>query len=883
MATDLPVASVADMEALFEAGAPMPELGATAASHGLAARFTERTAEPNSAEVIKEITLLVWAIHHSLGALGYYLHYLMKGILAVHVDSSEHTIREKLTSAIRLVQSLIRDQANDPQYSPLFLGLYRDSAPTASLQPMEVCARALARRLRAWTWPANEEAATAPVIPPALQTFPMPIAVLMTPQTALVWDLCGQTACQLAYALYASLTFGGLGASIRAGRAVRSANEAQSQVEGTESALAARLDQLQQAQAQAVPRNDGHGQLFNLWRIRSKAIKLVFILRIAIMCILPAMEDHCVIPPESAVYLLPDLTNLATYLEGYFQRTRMSTGYAGATPAIGANAKQSRNEGIKLLRAERGYSKSAYHMPGLEALQVEWEEWFDKLSSLLEQYEMFDLDIIRHVTNHLKGDHTVIVGWQSKMDDLLSSGKQILLSDFFAHARARLFTEDCMRKNAWAMLNHMCAKGCPDHEDSDCVVTALRELFGRLFPKRHTAEQPPCTMREATQLVYSMLVRLNKGGMKPITSFHRAWAQFQYDSTAKFVKFLDPDLHTGKREAESHELYHSYLEDAYECLRAAHKIYHVLQPAVHPGDGARAGHVLLTVGDDGLTAASKPDDAWDNACDDWVFAIGDPQRRRKLEHALALHPKARRTALTPAFPAARPVADAGNAGQAAQGAPPGGSTSQQWINQVPPQTAQDDAGGRGGRGGGRGGRGRDGGGRGRGRRGKSKDGPRVIVDKTVNGVTKKYFADNDERMWDDGEWYQLEANAPLRARVDTLATALGIADHSLPTCLASQSMEACPLCQQNRHRFLETCQTLNNRKFGEVAECLKHRTAWRSHARKCHDIRTACETWGSNPPLIYQEYPNPPPAQQVSTAYHDFHAWTKAPTAKGAA
>ena len=536
-----------------------------------------------------------------------------------------------------------------------------------------------------------------------------------------------------------------------------------------------------------------------------------------------------------------------------------------------------------MLNRERGYSKSAYHMPcTAKGLQIDWEKWFTKLNSLLLQFELLDSDIIFAVTGHLDDNHPVMVGWSNKSDTILRSGRTVTLADFFNHARERLFSETCMRKQAWAMLKNMCHTACPDHEDARDVVAALEELFLRLFPRHQTNEQPPCTWREAVQIVYQMLIAVKNElpVNRQSTWFHRAWARYQYDSTEKFNKFLDPDLHAGKSEAESNALYSEFMADTYTCMRAAHRMYHVCTSSMDP---------LLTLGSGKTTVATtflalpseiadsngtdQGADAGTNACEPQsVLALSvnaDMNKRRKLEQALAAHPKARRTALSAALPAARQLPQ-----------PPLGYGDVSNNNNMPPPPAPAVNGGQGAgrgtgnaaggaRGGGRGRRGREGRGGGRGSgRAPSFDGNSTPRSNAQGGTyfdnNLEYFADSRRRKWTEAEFYQMEANAPVRARWASLAEVLGL-PRTHNQCLEALSRHKCPICLGERHKYAENCSVFKANQTDRANEIQSYKKQWRAHCKEFNTIEAAVKGY-PYAQLTYTEYPCPPPLDQVTTA-----------------
>ena len=127
----------------------------------------------------------------------------------------------------------------------------------------------------------------------------------------------------------------------------------------------------------------------------------------------------------------------------------------------------------------------------------------------------------------------------------------------------------------------------------------------------------------------------------------------------------------------------------------------------------------------------------------------------------------------------------------------------------------------------------------------------------------EYF-DDGTRKWTNAEWFQMEANAPERARWSTLAAKLGIT-RSHEECLALLAMKKCPVCTGTQHRFTEQCRIYLDACTEGAIICVRDKRDWREHCKKYRTIPDAVASWpyGTLPP--YKEYPQAPTQNQVST------------------
>ena len=102
-------------------------------------------------------------------------------------------------------------------------------------------------------------------------------------------------------------------------------------------------------------------------------------------------------------------------------------------------------------------------------------------------------------------------------------------------------------------LRKLCTKLAPQTEDCRELVSTARDLFMLMFPKTATTEQPPCTMREACESFWTMLISVGKdlSPDKQTNAFHKAWSRYTWNSSDSFDQFLDPELHNNLTSAES--------------------------------------------------------------------------------------------------------------------------------------------------------------------------------------------------------------------------------------------------------------------------------------------------------------------------------------------
>ena len=861
---------------------PIPNLPAQLAALGLDDAFTQLHPDAPVQTLISEISLLVWIIHATIGAIGSHLRHLADFFAAK--DLSQGAKDQKLAAAIKSAQGYLRLTLSENSTThPFALGLFRGfTAPNASTPVQSACARDLQKRLREWSWPSTAADEPGPLPSDELAAYPRAVHALVSPHTALVLDFAGHAASQMAYALYLALTHKRRAFSIGSMHHLIRATEA-AQAEPTKEVLIQRLEAIQTRHGECPARADAHGGIYNCWRVRALAARLALLLRIALSSLLTALQTAD-LPDRLEAVPLPelDLTDLRERLSAFLTTCGWIQQYPGmpepeldyADSVLDAppdSPKRSRSDGIKFLSRERGYTASSYHMPCVNsALQYEWEEWFDRLHSLLNTFDLKHSDIIFGVTSHLKSTHPVMVGWTNKSDSITTGGRAVTLDDFCAHARERLFSENAIRKHAWYSMQVLCKGLAANHEDCNDVVTAIQELMRRIFPSHPTSEQAPCTIREACETIWSMLIAVNTELLRQeqVTWFHRAWSRYTWDSAGTFEQYLDPVVHNELTPAKSHQLYLDFVAHVCKQLERAHRQFHAthkLTSALDPltgGPAKPASVMLFSAEQENMPPGyTGPANASAGVNFDSVM-LASAAQRRKLDALWAANPKARRTALTADLPAARPLPPGLPLAPPANVAPPAQPQGNNQGNNAGAPFAPIGA-GRGGRGG-RGARG----GRGGRNQGRNQNAGRGANDRqatewrTVNGQQLEYFTYDGKRKWTSPEFYQLEANAPVRARFSSLAHKLGL-QRTHNSCLAFIAVKKCPLCTGDMHRKTEQCEVYAMGFTEEVQEIMHNRQVWRQHCRQFNTIPEAVAGWPHAQLPPYKEYPNPPDPEQV--------------------
>jgi hypothetical protein len=108
-------------------------------------------------------------------------------------------------------------------------------------------------------------------------------------------------------------------------------------------------------------------------------------------------------------------------------------------PGATSDLRGSAADGVRYLLQQTTCANSAYHMPSPSASQQNWEDWFDKLLSMLNHYDIPVKTIIHTVTGHLHSSKPVMQGWTEQLCTLKENNPSIFLQDFFSHVRKQLF------------------------------------------------------------------------------------------------------------------------------------------------------------------------------------------------------------------------------------------------------------------------------------------------------------------------------------------------------------------------------------------------------------------------------------------------------------
>ena len=799
----LPFATFAELVSLCPVA--IPSLDQTRATLGVPDHpiVPESNADPDA--LTREIVYLLWILQHSIGAFGFYLS-LLKQLSHGPRDGTQPTapqVRASLTEFLTAYFTDIRaSTAGNQARVAIFNGLTRGHS-------VETAAQEVATRLIAWGFPSPDSDQRGPILAECLSDLPDMLACLVDPSTALIFDCFGSMCTQLAYSVWLSLASDEERFTQDAAYKLRDAllsvpaGAYRSHLQKQERALA-------EGHARYLPEDDKLEGHYNLWRLRSRVAGLAFAARISLRFLSKAVQRAYHLNPLPApLYLNPDHVSALHYLQDYVNTRRLSLKATGAS-STPSSSLLTRTAGLKYLLSQLDKASSAFRMPDLQTgLQTDWEQWFEKLSSLSTIYALSDHDIIHGVTTHLPASHLIMVGWEAKVDSLRQTQTPLSLELFFSHARERLFTEAATRKNAWYLLHKLCVNDAKDYSDCKELVAGLRDLFRRLYPSTVTSELEPVTRRESVQLVHNLLIRLHSRPLSAKqTTLIAAWCTYTWDHVSLWRKFLDPKLHTSIPVSES--LYNEYLNDTYRQLGEAHDMYVTLKPAVKT-QLASVQHTAFYV-DDGM---DEP------LTEQSVFALNTPYSERRKVHWEQSHsdPKQRRTE-----PGTLPASRADNSLSA--------------LDSERPRSGSQ-IGGRGGRGGGRGGRGT----------GRQPSSQLLTAQRRGNFIDIKFSRE---------QWLQLEANAPLRASYWHLARALRFPDAAAFTkesCIQAVYKGLCPFCHSKRHYQIQDCGRWRAAvpTPQEALECLKHRTTWRRLIRE-HDGDVSAACAALQPPIQYTRW-----------------------------
>ena len=244
------------------------ELADTQQALGVAENLTAMDSNAVLDRPLGDVSFLLIVLQHTLSTFAFLLVYLK------HRCGLDRSPQAAIKEAEKFFVALLNDlsdlvAAHTADLGHIFAGLLRHH-PT-----VESAAAELAKRLMAWQYPAHDSEELGPLIPPDLATYPTAVAQLVTPSLALVFDLLGGMASQLAYGLFQSVTATTDRYTQDATLLARKAIDAQGNCD-PHCDLHKRLRAFSAVQGQAMPRNDGYDGHFNVWRIRSRAAGLAY-------------------------------------------------------------------------------------------------------------------------------------------------------------------------------------------------------------------------------------------------------------------------------------------------------------------------------------------------------------------------------------------------------------------------------------------------------------------------------------------------------------------------------------------------------------------------------------------------------------------------------
>jgi hypothetical protein len=249
--------------------------------------------------------------------------------------------------------------------------------------------------------------------------------------------------------------------------------------------------------------------------------------------------------------------------------------YGQIVNGMKSSCKGTASEGKAYILKQFKIPKSAYRMPTETSSETEWEQWFDKVSDIPNQFDIDPATVIFTFTGHLAATHRPTYGWREAALALQHAGTAITLSAFFAHIRKQLFVSRGTRKAAYEELLQVHSE-ITNFPDCFAFSTYLKTLWPKLFPAE-SEERAPIQQYEACLLLHrimSGIFELNRQ-IRKSNAFVHAWCKVQYNDIEIHQKYLTESAH--QIAGESEKLCAKYLEFIHTQLRNAQESYNAVQ------------------------------------------------------------------------------------------------------------------------------------------------------------------------------------------------------------------------------------------------------------------------------------------------------------------
>lgn len=529
--------------------------------------------------ITTDSAMLFWLLQTSLCQLGNAVRQLVD-----HADTLEDPnawLRQQLYTLLEAYTC----HTGTPGVKHVLHGLFGGKTP-------QEFAIDLVNRLRRWNWELPNHQ-TVPQISPQLSQLPAAVALLVEPRTAVLFDMLGLGATMLAYLVFMSLAPDQLQSDHE--RLARQATEAQGNfpAEDLDAAKTRRrtLQEKWRELQQAQPDDDTLCS-FNLWRLRARLGLLNITVRALLRCVVNTFADA--LGEEAAGMLTYDHTaaNFAQVHQFLRDRTdKWSVTLDGKTLAkLAALNSNNTTPKPQLLPAKQGHDhiaknvrdiRSAYGIPKLDADQLTWESWFNKLRETRTMFDMTDLQIVHAATDHLNREHLLLAGWPEHRETCQARGRTATLEEFIDNARLHLFAQKATRQSALQHLQTLFHDPCAKAEDCQDLSLLLNRLFIKVFPPS-SDEILAVSIWNIVSLLHKVLLDLHR---RPPAQYRKhtlvlEWTDYQWDYTKAHSDFLTPDKH--RTTVESDGAGRQYMATVCDSLIQAHRLYGQLARAIGP-------------------------------------------------------------------------------------------------------------------------------------------------------------------------------------------------------------------------------------------------------------------------------------------------------------
>jgi hypothetical protein len=283
-------------------------------------------------------------------------------------------------------------------------------------------------------------------------------------------------------------------------------------------------------------------------------------------------EPEYSLNPDTLPILPADTVGVYTFLQNIYQEREQSPLPLIAIPSgATSDLRGSSADGVRYLLQQNTCAGSAYHMPNPDAPQQNWEDWFDKLSSMPNHYDIATEAIIHTVTGHLHSSNPVLHGWTEQLSSLKENNSSITLHDFFSHVRKQLFvnrdTRQCAYEELVRLPHHL-----NDFADCAALITKLKQLWPRIYPKV-TDERQPSPPYEVCLDIHRMMMTIQHSSYSQCKDnvLRAAWREYQFPAPDMFTTFLREGDHQDP--LKSQETGNDYLRALYDHLRDAQEMW----------------------------------------------------------------------------------------------------------------------------------------------------------------------------------------------------------------------------------------------------------------------------------------------------------------------